>query len=68
MLVRLKHLAGTSMGDPAYLRARACLFRQSAGDASDWIIHDELLRLADVYEELATDAEIEGQVSTAHHA
>jgi hypothetical protein len=45
--------------DAAYLRARARTFRRQAGMAGDAVVHQELLRLADIYERLAENAEIE---------
>ncbi len=42
-----------------YFRARARKFRRQAGEAGDAIIHRELLCLAEIYERMAENAEIE---------
>ncbi|HUK58925.1 MAG TPA: hypothetical protein VLV50_06805 [Stellaceae bacterium] len=45
----------------AYFRGRARTFRRQAGTAGDPVVHHELLRLADIYERLAENAEIEAR-------
>jgi hypothetical protein len=47
--------------DPAYFRARAREFRRQAGGTGDAVIHRELLRLAEIYERMAENAEIEAR-------
>ena len=49
--------AAIDFTDAAQLRARARSYRRQAGHAGDPVIHAELLRLADVYERLAANAE-----------
>ena len=51
-------LNGTST-DALYFRGRARKFRRQAGEAGDAVIHAELLRLAEIYERMADNAEIE---------
>ncbi len=45
--------------DAGYFRSRARGFRRQAGGAGDAVIHRELLRLAEIYERMAENAEIE---------
>jgi hypothetical protein len=47
--------------DAGYFRARARNFRRQAGEAGDDVIHRELLRLAEIYERMAENAEIEAR-------
>ena len=47
--------------DALYYRARARIFRRQAGEAGDPVIHRELLRLAEIYERMAGNAEIEAR-------
>jgi hypothetical protein len=63
--VRSEHLLNKASTDAAYLRGRAGQYRRHAGGARDSVIHEELLRLADTYERMADNAEIEQQAGIA---
>ena len=67
MLLKADHLVNGNSTDPAYFRARARKFRCCAGAAGDAAIHQELLRLAQTYERMTVDAEIERRASAAGH-
>jgi hypothetical protein len=67
MLLAGEDLVNSNSTDPAYFRARARTYRRCAGEAGDGVIHQELLRLAQVYERMAIDAEIEGKANAARH-
>jgi hypothetical protein len=59
MLYRGAPVLNGSSTDAVYLRGRARKFRRQAGEAGDAVIHAELLRLADLYDRMAENAEIE---------
>jgi hypothetical protein len=59
MLYRGAPVLNGSSTDAVYLRGRARKYRRQAGEAGDAVIHAELLRLADLYERMAENAEIE---------
>jgi hypothetical protein len=65
MLCKAEHLVNSNSTDAAYFRARARKFRSCARAAGDAVIHRELLRLAQAFERLAIDAEIERTASAA---
>ena len=67
MLLGTANLVNSTSVDPAYFRARARKYRGCAGQAGDAVIHDELLRLAQIYERMAIDAEIERKASATGH-
>lgn len=59
MLVAPEPVLDASRADAAYYRARARRYRRDAGEARDAVIRAELLRLAELYERMAANAEIE---------
>ena len=67
MLRKAEHLVNSNSTDPAYFRARARKYRSCAGAAGDAVIHEELLRLARIYERMAADAEIVRKASATDH-
>jgi len=58
-------LVNRASTDPAYCRARPRVFRRCAGDAGDAVVYEDLLRLAQIDERMATDAESERPANNA---
>lgn len=67
MVLKADRLVNCRSTGSAYFRARAQKFRCCAGAAGDAAIHRELLQLAQTYERMAADADIERQASVAGH-
>lgn len=63
----MPHFNGSAT-DPAYFRGRARKFRRSAAGAGDAVTHQEMLRLAEVFDRMAANAEVERRAGIAPRA